>query len=584
MFASMLGFILTFVFIFIFMIAIVAGITQSFSSDKEVTLDKKSVLHLTLDFPIKEITSDNPFEMIDFNSMEAKVNMSLFDINRNIEKAAKDKNIKGIFLDLDMLDAGFSSVYEIREALKEFKKSGKFIVAYSEIYTIGAYYLASVADEVYLVNEGYMDFKGLQLTQLFFKGTLEKLGIEAQPIRHGKYKSAIEPFINDKMSEANKTQLTSILMSLNNSILKDISESRKISVEQLNIIADSFLIRSPKDALSKKLIDKIAYKDDVINIIVNKCGAKNIEDIDLINLRKYNNVPNKDKKYSKDKIAVIFAEGEIVDRYSKGEGIINSAKLSKLIQDARLDNNIKAIVLRVNSPGGSVIASDVIWREMILAKKAKPVIVSMGNYAASGGYYIACMADTIVASPTTITGSIGVFGLYFNFKKLLNDKLGITTEAVKSNKFADLGIPDKPLSESHKLIIQNRLDDIYNGFITKVSEGRKLSINHVDSIAQGRVWTGREAKEIGLVDIVGGLNKAIEIAAKKANVKDYRLTTFPEKEEPFIKLMKSLSGEMRASFLKYEFGAGYKLYDYIKNNVSTSTIQARLPYYLESNF
>ncbi|HBY21287.1 MAG TPA: signal peptide peptidase SppA, partial [Clostridiales bacterium] len=520
MFASMLGFILTFVFIFIFMIAIVAGITQSFSSDKEVTLDKKSVLHLTLDFPIKEITSDNPFEMIDFNSMEAKVNMSLFDINRNIEKAAKDKNIKGIFLDLDMLDAGFSSVYEIREALKEFKKSGKFIVAYSEIYTIGAYYLASVADEVYLVNEGYMDFKGLQLTQLFFKGTLEKLGIEAQPIRHGKYKSAIEPFINDKMSEANKTQLTSILMSLNNSILKDISESRKISVEQLNIIADSFLIRSPKDALSKKLIDKIAYKDDVINIIVNKCGAKNIEDIDLINLRKYNNVPNKDKKYSKDKIAVIFAEGEIVDRYSKGEGIINSAKLSKLIQDARLDNNIKAIVLRVNSPGGSVIASDVIWREMILAKKAKPVIVSMGNYAASGGYYIACMADTIVASPTTITGSIGVFGLYFNFKKLLNDKLGITTEAVKSNKFADLGIPDKPLSESHKLIIQNRLDDIYNGFITKVSEGRKLSINHVDSIAQGRVWTGREAKEIGLVDIVGGLNKAIEIAAKKANVKD----------------------------------------------------------------
>jgi len=583
MFASMLGVILASVVCTFLFIGIIAAIVSSAEGKKETKVEPNSVLHIDFESPIADRSSKNPFENFNFGTMSGKKGIGLNDILENIEKAKTDDNIKGIYIDLDQVPAGIATIEEIRNKLIEFKAAdtSKFIVAYSEIYTQGAYYLASVADEIWLNPEGIIEFKGLSAQLMFFKGMLEKLEIEPQIIRHGKFKSAIEPFILDKMSEANREQTMKYIGSIWNRIVEGIAESRHLTTERLNLIADSALVQNAKDAVEQKLADKLYYKDQVLDDLKDRLGLEDAKKIKLVSMVKYTDAPKPKKKddkgLAKDKIAIIYASGSI----EGGEGddqTIGSDRISKAIRKARLDDKVKAIVLRVNSPGGSALASDVIWREVVLAKAVKPVVASMGDVAASGGYYISCAADTIVASPNTITGSIGVFGLMFNMKNMFNNKFGITIDTVKTNHYADIGTPFRALTQAERDIIQNSVNDIYDAFIGKVAEGRGLTKAQVDSIGQGRVWSGADAINIGLVDVIGGMEKSIEIAAKMAKLDNYRVAEYPEQKEPFKAFMEELQGGGEDALIKRQLGENYRYFKSLDNLRKMEGIQARLPY------
>jgi len=580
MLASMTGCLFTFIIIFIFLFILISSIS-SFSKKEVVVVSENTVLSLTFDQPIFDRTSNNPFENIDFATFKATNLIGLNDIIKNIRKAKTDNRIKGIYLDLSTIDAGIATVEEIRNALIDFKKSKKFIISYGEVYTQKAYYLASVSDKIYMNPEGILDFKGLNAQVMFIKGALQKLEIEPQVIRHGKYKSAIEPLILDKMSDASKEQTLTFINSIWEVMIKNISESRNISITELNDIADSLKTQNPEDAVNCKLIDKLMYKDEVLSDLRYRLGIKENKKINMISLLKYKDVPeNLKPKHSKNKIAVIFATGDIIS----GEGderSIGSEKLSETIRDARNDSSIKAIVLRINSPGGSALASEVIWREVYLTSKIKPIVASMGDVAASGGYYIACAANKIIASPNTITGSIGVFGILPNMKGLFNNKLGITFDNVKTNKYADLGDISRPLNESEMLVIQNSIERIYKTFITHVADGRKMTIAQIDSIGQGRVWSGLDAKRIGLIDDFGGLDKAIVLAASFAKLDNYKLIDLPKQKDPFSQIVEQLTGNVKINLISNELGDGYKYYEYIKSLTKMSGVQARLPYNID---
>jgi protease-4 len=574
-FASMLGFVLTFFFIFILLAAIVGAA----SGDKEVSLENNSVLILTLDESINDRSNDNPFANFNFGSMSGGKQIGLNDILDNIGKAAADEHISGIFLDISSIPSGIASIEEIRNALIEFKKSGKFIYAYSEAFTQPSYYLASVADKIYLHPTGMAELKGLRSEVLFFKGTLDKLGVEPQVFRHGKFKSAVEPFIQDKLSDANREQIRSYIGSIWNHMVDGIAKSRKLSTSQVQDIASKMLVTNAPAAVEFKLVDELKYRDEVLEILQKKTEAKSIDDIEFVSINKMVDVKDTRDKSGKDKIAIIFAEGEIVDGQGK-EGQVGSIEFSKAIRKARLDDKVKAVVLRINSPGGSALASETIWREVMLTKKVKPVIASMGNVAASGGYYIAAPCDTIVASPNTITGSIGVFGLFFNAKQLVNN-IGVTVDTVKTNPFADIMTSSRAVTAQESEVIQREVERIYDNFITRVSEGRKISKANVDSIAQGRVWSGADAKRIGLVDVFGGLDKAIEIAAKKAGLTNYRIQELPYIEDPIQKFIKELGGDSEQAILKKTLGDSYRYYQQIEHLRAMKSYQARLPYELE---
>jgi protease-4 len=581
MFASMLGVFLAFFLGIIVLVGMIAALVSSADSKKEAKVEPNSVLHINFEAQINDRSSNNPFENFDFGSMSGKQGIGLNDILENIEKAKTDDNIKGIYIDLQSVPAGIATIEEIRNKLIEFKESKKFIVAYSEVYTQGAYYLASVADEVWLNPEGLIEFKGLGAQVMFFKGLLEKMEVEPQVIRYGKFKSAIEPFILDKMSEANREQTMKYMGSIWNNIVKGIADSRGLTPAQLNLIADSALVQNAKDAVEQKLADKLYYKDQVLDDLKDRCGLEDAKKLKLVSMVKYTDAPKAKKKddkgLAKDKIAVIYASGSI----EGGEGddqTIGSDRISKAIRKARLDENVKAIVLRVNSPGGSALASDVIWREVVLAKAVKPVVASMGDVAASGGYYISCAADTIVAQPNTITGSIGVFGLLMNLKNLMNNKLGITVDTVKTNHYADLGSAFRPLTQAERDIIQNSVNEIYGSFIGKVAEGRGMKVADVDSIGQGRVWSGYDAKGLGLVDVLGGMEDAIEIAAKMAKLDNYRVAEYPEQKEPFKAFMEELSGEGEDVMLKKSLGENYRFYKTLDDMRKMEGIQARMPF------
>jgi protease-4 len=420
-----------------------------------------------------------------------------------------------------------------------------------------------------------MEFKGMVAQVMFFKGLLDKIDVEAQVIRHGKFKSAIEPFTLDKMSDANKEQTLTFISGMWNHILAGISASRQISVADLTAIANEYKIQSPQDAVKLKMVDKLMYKDEVLEELRTRVDVKEVKDLKLMKLAKYTNAPEADKKSSKDKIAVIYATGSI------GEGdeeSIGSETISKAIRKARLDDKVKAVVLRVNSPGGSALASDVIWREMLLTKKVKPVVVSMGNVAASGGYYIACAADKIFAYPNTITGSIGVFGIIPNMKEMFNKNLGITFDEVKTNPYADYIPITRPMNDAERMIITNDIETIYTTFITHVSEGRKLTVAQVDSIGQGRVWSGVDAKRLGLVDEFGGLNDAIKEAASLAKLKEYSTMELPEQKDTFEQLMETFSGDNASVLLKKEMGAAYPYFQYLSNMSRMQGVQALMPY------
>ncbi len=579
MFASMIGGLLSLVVLFFLFFVIIMGIVASSSEDDKVDVKENSILRITLSENISERTADNPFEDFDFMSLENNSSVGLKEIIATIAKAKDDQNIKGIYLDVSSVSGGLTTIEEIRNALLDFKKSNKFIYAYSEIYTQKAYYLASVADSIYLNPAGLLELKGFNAQYMFFKGALDKLEIEPQIIRVGSFKSAVEPYMQTQMSDSNRLQTNVFMGSIFNHMIANIADARKLNVDTVKNIAVELKVRSAEDAVTHKLADALRYKDEVLTTLMKASNRSSIKDLNFIDLKKYIKSAKASVSTDKNKIAVIYANGEIVGGEGN-ENIIGSERISRAIRQARLDDQVKAVVLRVNSPGGSALASDVMWREIVLTKKIKPVIVSMGDVAASGGYYIACAADVIVAEPTTITGSIGVFGILFNAQKFFNNKLGITFDQVKTGKYADLGDYTRALTESERFIIQNEVNRIYEDFTQKVALGRNMPIEKVKNIAEGRVWSGIDAKRIGLIDEFGNTDTAIAIAAKKAKLSSYRVISLPEIEDPIKKLMRNLSAEAKIYFMPEEYKALLpyaKTLDIINNNKGIQTRALNIP-------
>jgi|UniRef100_UPI004047E4B6 protease IV len=553
------------------------GIAAS-SSEKEVSLGENSILHLDLNGrTLVERTSEEDLAFGSFlNPFGGENTAGLVNLKKAIAEAKTNANIKGIYLNAGLFSAGQAGLLELREALQDFKESDKFIVAYDEAYSEGGYFLASIADEIYVNPLGGIDFNGYSSEGIFLKGFFEKVGIKPEVFRVGEFKSAVEPFILDKMSPENRLQTQYFLDDINQHALALIAETRGIPSDSIQLINNQMLVRKPIDAVTYKLATSLKYEDEVHQILKEKLGLKEEDQISTINATDLGGLAKSKNITSKNRIAVILAEGDIVD--GNVEGAISSEKFAKEIRKARKDENIKAIVLRVNSPGGSILASEVIWREMSEAKKAKPLIVSMGEVAASGGYYIAAPADTIVAQPNTITGSIGIFGILFNVQELINDKLGVTTDVVSTGELSDFGNMARPLTEVERTIIQSSVEDGYETFISRVAEGRGMHPDSVRKVASGRVWTGTQAKARGLVDVLGGLDTAVGIAAAKIKAgDDYRVVYYPEKKQWFEELILTFSDQVQTRMLQSQLGEHYPFYQKIQGLKHYQGVQVRMP-------
>lgn len=581
--ASLLGSMIAGVVLFLLMFFIIMGLASAMSSMSSSEIEKieeHTILALELSKKILDNEPSDPFADMDIMNFDVESAVGLNDILKNIEKAKSDDNIDGIFLKLSSINAGISTVEEIRNALINFKESGKFIVSHSDAYSQKTYYLASVADEIYLTPEGGMQFVGLSAEVMFFSKMFKKFGIEPVILRHGKFKSAVEPFMLEKMSEANREQLSSFISTIWDDMLKKIADSRNLSVEKLNEVADDLLIKKAESCVEIGLIDSLKYYDQLLATLKEKTGAEKIKDLEFTSLANYTKVPKKrkegEKGLAKNKIAVIYATGDIVNGRGDGSNI-GGESLSRTIRKVRNDDKIKAIVLRVNSPGGSAMASEVIWREVKLAKEKKPVIVSMGDYAASGGYYIACAADTILANANTLTGSIGVFGVLFNIEKLMNNKIGITTDRVTTNKFSDIGSATRSMKAEEEAYILSSIEDVYSTFTQHVADGRGMTVEAVDKIGQGRIWSGIKAKELGLVDILGGLEEAIAIAAEKAELERYRVVNYPKKKDPFQAFLEKFGGNIKSRAIENELGEFKPYYQILNTIIKQKGIQARIP-------
>lgn len=576
--ATVTGIIISSVVLFFISILVVFSMVSS--SESETQVRKNSVMMLDLNGTLTERSQENP---LDFLMKEDYKTYGLDDILSSIRKAKENEDIKGIYIQATSLGAGFASLEEIRDALKDFKESGKFIVAYGDTYTQNLYYLSSVADKVLLNPQGMLEWRGLAATPMFFKDLLEKIGVEMQIFKVGTYKSAVEPFISTEMSPANREQVNVYLSSIWEQITSSVAESRNLSVEALNKEADRMLMFYPaEESVKNGLVDTLIYKNDVRDYLKNMVGIDKDDNMpvlgiqDMINVKK--NVP-RDK--SGNVIAVYYAYGEIDggSSASTDEGI-NSEKVIKDLRKLKDDENVKAVVLRVNSPGGSAYGSEQIWYAINQLKKEKPVIVSMGDYAASGGYYIACNADTIVAEPTTLTGSIGIFGMMPNAKGL-TEKLGVNFDVVKTNPYADFGNLTRPMNDGEKGLMQMYVNKGYELFLTRCSDGRGISMEELDKIAQGRVWTGSTAKELGLVDELGGLDKALEIAIAKAGVDAYTVMNYPKKEGFLESLMNTNPGNyIKARMLNGKMNDVYRQFSIIENFDKIDRIQARVPFEL----
>jgi protease-4 len=569
-FATIVGLVL-FNIIAIF---ILLGFISAFGGEEKVKVEENSVLYLNLSAPIAERGQENPFDDLGVPLDNSSSKIGLLEIVQSIKNAKNDKKIKGIYINTQGVQARYASLKEIRDALVEFKKSNKFIYAYAETYSEGAYYLASVADKIYLNPAGILEFNGIYTEIPFIKGVLEKLEVKPEVFRVGEFKSAVEPFILDKMSEANRLQTKEYLEAIYDVFLEDISVSRKIEKTQLRRIADSMLVRKAEDAQNLGLVTNVAYEDEILELLRKELKVDKKDNIKFVSPSKY--FKTIESKYSKNKIAVLFAQGEINSGES-GDDNIGSATIVKELRKLRKDEKVKAIVLRINSPGGSALASDVMWREIMLTKKEKPVIASMSDVAASGGYYMAMACDTIVAQKNTITGSIGVFGLLFNAENLLKNKIGVTTDRVSTSPLADIGNPVRSLSLQERKIIQESVERIYETFTAKAAQGRKMNLDDLKKVASGRVWAGSQAKEKGLVDVFGSLDDAIAIAARKAKVEsDYQVKYYPIQQDFWQKLTKKSKEE---AFLKEKLGnelyENWKLLEKIRN---WQGVQARLPF------
>lgn len=565
----------------LFFISILVFFSMVSSSESETQVRKNSIMMLDLSGNIAERSQENPFS---FLLNEDNETYGLDDILSSIKKAKENEDIKGIYIQAGWLGAGFASIEEIRQALVDFKESGKFIVAYGDSYSQGLYYLSSVADKVLLNPQGAVEWRGIAATPIFFKDLLDKIGVEMQVFKVGTYKSAVEPFISTEMSPANREQVDAYISSIWGRVTSDVAASRKLSADSLNAVADKMLMFHPaSESVKCGLADTLIYKNDVRNYLKAMVGIDKDDRMPVLGLKDMVNVKkNVPKDKSGNVIAVYYAYGEIDGNNSSAmsqEGI-DSKKMIRDLRKLQEDEDVKAVVLRVNSPGGSAFGSEQIWYAVSQLKKEKPVIVSMGDYAASGGYYISCNADTIVADPTTLTGSIGIFGMFPNAKGLA-DKIGVNVDVVKTNRYADFGMLTRPMNDGEKGLLQMYVNQGYDLFLTRCSEGRGISKEELDKIAQGRVWTGSMAKELGLVDVLGGLDTALKIAIEKADVEGYTVISYPKKDSFLDALMNTKPDNyIKAHLLKGTIGEVYQQFGALENFDKCDRIQARLPFEL----
>ena len=577
--ATIVGLLAFSVISFIFWIGVVSVLSSV--GDSKTEIKENSVLKLNLDSPIRERGTDSPFNGFGPFSSDGDV-IGLIDLKKALANAKADPNIKGIYLQSEYPQAGWATLEEIRNALIDFKQSKKFVYSYAEVMTEKGYYLASVADKIYLNPAGGLEWNGLNAELTFFKGTLDKLGIKPEIFRVGEFKSAVEPFFREDMSPANRLQFTSFMNSLNNQMVMNVAKSRGLRIDSLRQLADNLTIDSPEDALRAKLVTNVGHQDEVEAEIRKVLGTKETKKIDYVSLGKYQDAEEHVKEgSSKNRIAVIVAEGDINSGKSSDDGIGSETVVEEL-RKARLDDKVKAVVLRVSSGGGSALASDVMQREVELTRKVKPIIGSMGDYAASGGYYMLMGCNKIVAQPNTITGSIGVFGLLFNTESFFKDKLGITYDRVLTNANADFPAVTHQMSPFQKQVIQRGVERTYATFTGKVAKGRNLTIDSVRAIAGGRVWTGVQGKAIGLVDQLGGLDVAVVAAAQAAKLKDgdYKLK-FKAKKQFFEQFMESFGGSDSESRLRAQLGELAPYITYLKKIKTMEGVQARLPFEME---
>ena len=578
--ATITGIIISSILFFLIMLASLSAIVAT--GNKQVSINQNSILVLNAGVPIPDRSNPNPWSGFDIVNMTFAQTPGLNEILTDIKKATTDEKIKGILIENGLLSPGWATTGEIREALVKFRNSGKFVIAWSDyVLSQAGYYVSTAADRIYLNPGAVMEFKGLSGEVMFYKKALDKIGVEVQVVRHGKFKGAVEPYILDKLSSENREQINDYVGSIWSHVVSGISESRNIPVEKLYRFADELSANNTEDALTNNLIDGLIYRDALIDTLKTLSGVSLDEKIQLVPMAKYSKVPYPGRQYSlKNKIAIIYAEGNIV----MGKGNVTNIggnNYAEIIRQLRKDTTIKSIILRVNSPGGNAVASDIMWQELNLASKVKPVVVSMGNYAASGGYYISCPATKIYASPVTLSGSIGVFGLIPNANKLLHDKLGISVESVNTNKYADFPSVYRPMTTYERGVMQKNIEKIYSDFVSKVATGRNMDVSSVDSIGQGRVWTGIRAKKLGLIDEFGGLEDAIIGAAELAGVDKYSIKEYPVPEDPYTRIISSLSGNIRMKILNKELGENFSLYKELKEVSEMNGIQARLPYFID---
>ena len=584
--ACLLAFVVANILIGVFFVMVLAGIGSLFS-EKAVSVGPGSVLRIDLSERIVDSPSSNPFSalgMEELLSMEVSRSLALIDVLGAIERAETDDRIEGIYLNVaPTMSLGMASLEEIRDAVLRFRQSGKWVIGYSDYYTQASYYMSTAAEKVYLNPEGGVEWVGLASGVLFYKGLLDKMDLQPEVIRHGEFKAAVEPFITDRMSPANRLQMERLLGSIWGHVVQNVASARGIDSTDLQRYASELTLADGESAVRTKMVDSLAYAADMERMLCERTGAD--DEPRYVSLAEYVDQPKEPiKKLSKNHIAVVYAEGQIVDGKSR-EGLVGGNSLAARLADVRRDDRVKAVVLRVNSPGGSALASEVIWHEIEQIRQERPVIVSMGNVAASGGYYISCPADAIMASPVTLTGSIGVFGLMFNGEQTLRNKLGITVDVAKTNPSADLGmtvfgaVGVRPLSSAERQFMQNGVERVYETFVGHVAEGRNMSVAAVDSIGGGRVWSGIDAARIGLVDGFGGLREAIALAADRAGVAgDFRIVTPADELDPLSQVLRMMSAESRAELFKGEFGEIYSQYEMLQNILGAGGVQAILPY------
>lgn len=559
------------IFIFIFILIIAA---MSFGSSDKYNLKDNTVLTLKLEGTLSERVEPNSF--LDLIGQNTDLEIGLDDILSSIKKAKENDNIKGIYINAGAFAASNASLKEIRDQLADFKESGKFIIAYADVYSQGCYYLSSVADKVIMNPQGNLDLHGLSSSPTFYKGLLDKVGIEMQIFKVGTFKSAVEPFMLDKMSDANREQVTAYINDIWSTITSEISDSRKISVDKINQLTDSLqTFKLANASVSDGLVDTLMYETEVKEYLKDLLKVEKAKDVKMASIKDMTSVSFVKESNSKDVIAILYAEGSINN--GSGKDGITDKRYVKEIEKLKDNDKIKAVVFRVNSPGGSAYASEQIWKAITDLKAKKPVVVSMGDYAASGGYYIACNASKIIAQPNTLTGSIGIFGMFPNFEGLTK-KVGLSFDNVKTNKFADFGDATRPMRPEEKVILQQYIEHGYDLFLTRCSEGRNIPKDSLDHIAQGRVWTGNQALKIGLVDALGNIDTAIQEAAKLAKLDDYSLQDYPKKVDFLESLLSNQKEEFATKAMKEYLGKDYELFKTIKEIKEQDFVQARMPY------